>query len=162
MYLQIAGVTEPLFTLITGIRSFPSMDAHVVLEIDHAAQYFAAHITDRLFSRFFARVDPHVVLKCAGVAAALAAHLADVRPLARVGEHVMLQGAPVTASFATDLTGERFFSSVFAQVIFEHAGTEAEQFAAVFLLRVSNSVSSQGRGREEALAAQFTDKISVS
>lgn len=165
VHLQVARVAEPLLALLAGVRFFPRVDAHVVLEIDRAAEYFAAHAADRLFSRLLTRVDPHVVLQRAGVAAAFPAGLADVRPLARVGQHVVLQGAPVAASFATDVAGEGFFSGVFAQGVSEHAyvaGTEAEQLAAVLLLHVSDSVSGQGRGREEALAAHFAGEIFVS
>lgn len=141
------------------------MDAHVVFEIDHAAEYFAAHVALGLLPRFLPGVDPHVVLKRAGVAAALAAGLADVRPLSRVGQHVVLQSAPVAATFTANLAGEELFSGVFAQVVFEDAqvaASEAQHVAAVLLLRVSHPVSSQGRGREETLAAHFADKISVS
>lgn len=140
------------------------MDAHVVFEIDHAAEFFAAHVADRLLPRFLAGVDPHVVLKRTGVAAALAACLADVRPLSCVGQHMMLQSALVTTTFTTNLAGEQFFSSVFAQVIFEDAhvaATKAKHVTAVFLLHVCHSVSGQGRRREEALATYFANKISV-
>lgn len=119
----------------------------MVFEIDHAAEFFAAHVADRLLPRLLAGVDPHVVLKRTGVTAALAAGLADVRPLSRVGQHMVLQSALVTTSFTTNLAGEQFFSSVFAQVILEDAhvaATEAKHVTAVFLLHVSHSVSGQG------------------
>lgn len=157
VHLQIARVAESLVALIAGVRPFPRVHTRVILEIDHAAEFLAAHVADGLLSWFLARVDPHVVLKCTGVSTAFAAGLADVWPLARVGQHVMLQGAPVTASFATRLAGEKLFSGVFARV----TETEAEHLA-VFLLCVGNSVSGQRCGREEGLAAHFADKISVS
>lgn len=144
---QIAGVAELFITLIAGVRLHPCVDAHVVLETDHAAECFAAHVAHRLLPRLLPRVDPHVVLKCAGVTAALAAGLADVRPLSRVGQHVVLQSAAVTATFAANLAAEELFPRVFAQVGFEDAkgaASKPEHFAAVFLLRVRHPVSNQG------------------
>lgn len=141
------------------------MDAHVIFEVDHAAEFFPAHAADRLLPRFPPCVDPHVVLKRAGVATAFATGLADVRPLPRVGQHVVFQSTLVTATFAANLAGEKFFSGVFAQVISEDthvAASKAEHVAAVFLLYVSHPVSCQGGGREETLTAHFTDKVSVS
>lgn len=141
------------------------MDAHVIFEIDHAAERFAAHTADGLLPRFLPGVDPHVVLERAGMAASLAAPLADVRPLSRVGQHVVLQSAQVTATFTANLAGEKFFSRVFAQMISEDAevaASDAEHLAAVLLLSVGHPVSGQRRGREEALATHFADKVSVS
>lgn len=138
------------------------MDTHVILEIDHAAEFFAAHVADWLLPALLPGVDPHVVLQRAGVAAALAAGLADVRPLPRVGQHVVLQSALVAAAFTANLAGEKLFSGVFAHVISEDArvaGAEAENVAAVLLLHVSHPVSGQGQGREETLAAHFADEI---
>lgn len=138
------------------------MDAHVIFEIDHAAEFLAAHVADRLLPALLPGVDPHVVLQRAGVAAALAAGLADVRPLSRVGQHVVLQSALVATTFTANLAGEKLFPGVFAHVISEDArvaGAEAENVAAVFFLRVSHPVSGQGRGREETLAAHFADEI---
>ena len=134
----------------------------MIFEIDHAAEFFAAHVADRLLPALLPCVDPHVVLQRAGVTAALAAGLADIRPLSRVGQHVVLQGALVATTFTANLAGEELFSGVFAHVISEDArvaGAEAENVAAVFLLHVSHPVSGQGRGREETLAAHFADEI---
>lgn len=141
------------------------MDAHVIFEIDHAAECFAAHTADGLLPRFLPGVDPHVVLKRAGMAASLATGLADVWPLSRVGQHVVLQSAQVATTFTANLAGEKFFSRVFAQMIFEDteiAASNAKHVAAAFLLHVSHPVSGQRRGREEALATNFADKVSVS
>lgn len=165
MYLQIAGVPELLITLIAGVRLLPRVSVHVIFEFDRGAECFAALVAHRLLSRLLPGVDPHVVLKRAGVAAAFAARLADVRPLSCVGQHVVLQSALVTATLAANLAGEELFSGVFAQVNPEDAhvaAAEPEHVAAVVLLRVCDPVCGQGRGREEPLAAHFTDKISVS
>lgn len=164
VYLEIAGVAELFITLTAAVRLVPRVDAHVIFEIDHAAEFFVADAADRLLPRFLPGVGPHVVLKGAGVAAAFPARLADVRLLSRVGQHVVLQRALVATTLTAHLTGEKLFSRVFAQVNFEDAqvaASEAEHVAAVFLLYVSHPVSGQGQGREETLATHFADKIFV-